>query len=124
MESKSKKNAEGRLTRDDLAALGFRDAGGGRFAKGALRLDAELAPGGEVLSVAVPGVMPRTPVGEWDGRTWLRERVAEAIEERRVDEMLDSLEKRREAEAAYRATAEWLATLLADLENGVAEELP
>ena len=124
MESKSKKNAEGRLTRADLAALGFRDAGGGRFAKGALRLDAELAPGGEVLSVAVPGVMPRTPVGEWDGRIWLRERIAEAVEERRVDEMLDSLEKRREAEAAYRATAEWLATLLADLENGVAEELP
>ena len=68
--------------------------------------------------------MPRTPVGEWDGRTWLRERIAEAIEERRIDEMLDSLEKRREAEAAYRATAEWLATLLADLENGVGEELP
>ena len=124
MEREKKAGGSGRLTRADLAALGFRDAGGGRFAKGALRLDAELAPGGEVLSVAVPGVMPRTTVGEWDGRTWLRERIAEAIEERRVDEMLDSLEKRREAEAAYRATAEWLATLLADLENGVGEELP
>ena len=124
MESKSKKNAEVRLTRADLAALGFRDAGGGRFAKGALRLDAELAPGGVVVSVAVPGVMPRTPVGEWARRTWLRARTAEAIEAGRGDEALASLERRPEAEAAYRATAEWLATLLADLENGVGEELP